>query len=115
MTIMTNGRRITSDDLDIAVERYARALRNAGIRLSEGAYLELRHGSRTNGIAYDLHVTGGLNGTGESPPPVGEGHLGFTKAEAFDRMARMSRCIEDMTTRLAEIARLEAMGTMNDV
>lgn len=93
--------RITDNDLDIMLARYARALDGLRITLNDGERIGLDHGSKTYGRAFRLFVTGeyredGTRCTGHSRPPVGDDYLGMTKREAFDTLADRCRVMEDV-------------------
>lgn len=98
--------RITRSDLDAILARYARACDELGIGPEPGYHLNLSTGSATNGIAYRLNVIGDCvqtpdgptwpNGSGHARPPAGDDFLGFTKREAFDRLADRCSVLEDV-------------------
>lgn len=71
--------RTTLHDLDIEVRRLGANLIQRGL-LAEGEHLVLQHGSKTQGVSYQLYIVqpGGL----ETSRPFGNLHFGFTAADA---------------------------------
>jgi chromosome condensin MukBEF MukE localization factor len=95
---MTN--RITNSDLDRVLERFDRACRKLDL-IPEGYELGLQNGSKVNGIAYSVFLIAVADENGDRPNwgqrrCIGDGSLGWSKAEAFDRLADRCRVLEDV-------------------
>ena len=95
-------RRITTADLDRQHGQYVRALDDLGM-IPDGYRVVLSHGSKYNGIAYRINLTGEVvkvgtrytfpNGSGHSHPPTGDDFLGMTKAEAYQTLNAITRAL----------------------
>jgi len=84
---------ITNEHLDGALNRYAAACERLG--LTDGRTIVLSHGSKANGIAYRVNLRA-TEGSGHHNPPAGDDFLGFTKRDAFEKLADRARVLEDV-------------------
>lgn len=117
--------RITSADLQRALEAHKDCLERYGVEFD--GRLILSEGSKINGIAYRLAVTGfpypcqscGMSAsvvpgcerchgtgietcTGHRRPPVGDDFLGMTKREAYETLTSRTRAIYDTHTAMVK-------------
>lgn len=88
--------KLTNKDMDMAFERYARALESLNIQ-KLGHRLEYQAGSRVNGRSYTVCWVNISNG-GRSPALGTDfgGYVGTTKRQAFETMNNMARTLEDV-------------------
>lgn len=84
---------ITTVDVERMAARYIAACERLGL-IPEGARVSIDIGSKTNGIAFRV-FTIIPPGSGHHHPPAGGDFLGFTKREAYERLADRSRTLED--------------------
>ena len=89
---------VTISNVRGAFYRYREACTVLGM-IPTGQDVTLTEGSRANGIAYRVHLmsrdpeTGRVHG-GAWHPPAGDDFLGWTKREAFDRLADRASVLE---------------------
>ena len=88
--------KVSASHLDGAFSRYVLACERLGL-VTPGTELHLSHGSKINGIAFRVNVVTEFGGLDH--PPAGEAFLGFTKGEAFEKLADRARVLEDVYCR----------------
>lgn len=85
--------RITKNDLDELVGRYAAAM--DALELPRGP-IELRHGSKAYGNSFRISDTAGGILPGIPGGLFESGFLGWTKPEAFHTLLTATRALEDV-------------------
>jgi hypothetical protein len=107
--------RVTTKDLERQLEQYVGALKDLGM-LRDGYRIVLSHGSKSNGIAFRINRTGECvmvdgrytwpNGSGHNNPPTGDDFLGFTKADAYHTLNKITRTLWRVKQHQARVPQL---------
>jgi hypothetical protein len=85
---------VTNEHLDGALNRYVAACKR--LELFDGQHVVvLSHGSKANGIAYRVNLRNAEHG-GYCVPVAGDDFLGFTKRDAFEKLADRAGVLEDV-------------------